>query len=61
MEEEKFQCVRTPATKKKLEKVTNMVGTFLKGNRDSFQIPTANAKSEKVAATVATFLNKDGD
>ncbi|RFS15731.1 hypothetical protein [Emticicia sp. C21] len=45
-------------------KVTNIVGTFLNEDRDSFQkIRFMNTKKEpkKVANMVGTFLNEDRD
>ncbi len=38
------------------KKVTDMVGTFLNENRYGFQVSAIQMASEKVAATVATFL-----
>ena len=42
-------------------KVTNMVGTFMKENSDSFQkirVMTTKVEPEKVTNTVGTFLNE---
>ncbi|MBA4854061.1 hypothetical protein [Emticicia sp. BO119] len=43
----------------KPEKVTNMVGTFLKEESDGFQVQATQMALEKVANMVGTFLNED--
>jgi uncharacterized protein YdaU (DUF1376 family) len=58
------ECASLPTTQMNLEKVTNMVGTFLNKGGDSFQkirVPPTKTEPEKVDATVTTFLNEDRD
>ncbi len=59
--EKKKRWFLKPLTQAALEKVVNMVGTFITDSRDSFQISTIKKEPEKVTNMVGTFLDEESD
>jgi hypothetical protein len=56
-----LEYFKAPATQSELEKVPNMVGTYLICCSDDFLVPTAKVEPEKVANLVATFWANDSN
>ena len=57
---EPFWIITAMTFKRHQKKVDTTVTKFLNEESDDFKVPATKMASEKVACTVATFLNGDG-